>query len=115
MSVCSSLPPLLIASEADVLAVLTPSLHPFFGGTYFPPEKFLSLLQRIAELWKEDADDMRESGENVMKQLAEISKGSGAGSSTAFEVEAVSEKVVAHWEKSFDDKYGGFGGAPKVS
>ena len=57
---------------------------------------------------------MRESGENVIRQLQEISKGSAVGSSTAFEVKAVSEKVVAHWSQSFDVKYGGFGAAPKV-
>ena len=43
---------------------LTPDLKPFLGGTYFPPEDrygrpgFPTVLQRIAEAWKEDRENI---------------------------------------------------------
>ena len=46
---------------------LTPNLQPFFGGTYFAPDTrygqpgFGTLLQRIAEAWKNDHDRVLES------------------------------------------------------
>src|SRR4026209_2150034 len=43
---------------------LTPDLKPFLGGTYFPPEDrygrpgFPTVLQRIAEAWKGDRENI---------------------------------------------------------
>src|SRR4051812_9711760 len=35
-------------------AWILPDGRPFFAGTYFPPQHFLPLLQKIESLWKED-------------------------------------------------------------
>ena len=49
---CSS----AVASRCDVTlfcalcAGLTPELHPFFAGTYFPPGRFRGVLSKLAEV-----------------------------------------------------------------
>src|ERR1700731_3339182 len=54
---------------------LTPELKPFFGGTYFPPGSrygrpgFRDLLERLAEVWKQDRAKVELSGHNVSEQL----------------------------------------------
>ena len=42
-------------------AVLTPDTKPFFGGTYFKPDQFLSLLKRIIDLATKTRSDKRAS------------------------------------------------------
>ena len=47
---------------------LTPERKPFFGGTYFPPDKrygrpgFGAILQSLAQAWREDRAKIEESG-----------------------------------------------------
>ena len=56
---------------------LTPDLEPIFGGTYFAGPSaagigrpnFVTVLQRISELWKNDRDRAAASGKNVIEQL----------------------------------------------
>jgi uncharacterized protein YyaL (SSP411 family) len=54
---------------------LTPDLHPFFGATYFPAEDqhgkpgLKTLLIRTAQLWKNDPDKVKSSGESMTVQM----------------------------------------------
>lgn len=56
---------------------LTPSLEPFFGGTYFPPvgahgrPSFTTVLRRIAEVWQQQKGDIKASSKQSMQRLAE--------------------------------------------
>jgi uncharacterized protein len=95
---------------------LTPEGAPFYGGTYFPPEprhgmpSFSQVLQAIAETWRERSQEIRAGGLRVVEQL-----GGGARlepSSAPISNEALDE-AVALLKRSFDDRHGGFGGAPK--
>ena len=58
---------------------LTPDLAPFFGGTYFPPADvqgrpgFGTVLTRIAQVWGQRKEEIRESSEDVLRQLGELS------------------------------------------
>ncbi len=50
---------------------LTADKQPFYGGTYFPPEKWKLLLTRIAEAYEgEKKQELIESAEKVTKALA---------------------------------------------
>ena len=59
---------------------LTPDLHPFFGGTYFPPQDaygrpgFKTVLQRISEVWRTRREEVSAQSADVMRQLAEMSE-----------------------------------------
>ena len=54
---------------------LTPGLEPFFGGTYFPPRDaygqpgFSTVLERVAQAWRQDRDQIVESSRDIVEQL----------------------------------------------
>ena len=95
---------------------LTPDLHPFFGGTYFPPADrfnrpgFPSLLRRIAEAWTTDRPRIVQSAAETLASLAEgsrpvVREGPLSGSV----LEAGFQSLV----RQYDEDQGGFGKAPK--
>jgi uncharacterized protein len=95
---------------------LTPEQLPFYGGTYFPPEprhgmpSFTQVLQAISASWSENGAEIRAGGERLREQL------SGGARLAASDV-AVSEgslaRAVESLRASYDERNGGFGGAPK--
>ncbi len=96
---------------------LTPDLQPFFGGTYFPPDDrggrpgFPTVIQRLADAWKNDREHVVEAAAGAMKALGEYAA-AGASKSEAAGKEALAAGFK-QLTQSFDDEYGGFGGAPK--
>jgi uncharacterized protein len=54
---------------------LTPEGEPFWGGTYFPPVRrynmpaFREILVSIAELWKNDRDQLLKSSQEISEHL----------------------------------------------
>ncbi|MET0072078.1 MAG: DUF255 domain-containing protein [Candidatus Thiodiazotropha sp.] len=89
---------------------LTPQGKPFFGGTYFTPAQFTSLLQQIARLWRERPGDVVEQAERVATAVE--TSNSLEGRAKALD-QAVTEAAVGKMEESFDEIQGGFGQAPK--
>ncbi len=95
---------------------LTPSLEPFVGGTYFPPENrygragFPMVLQRIAQAWRDEREQIVTATSKVMEQLK---KSSEVAPSDTELIPAVLETAFFVWRRSFDSKLGGFGQAPK--
>jgi len=98
---------------------LTPDLHPFFGGTYFPPTSrwgrpgFTEVLTHLSTAWRSDAGKVRESAEGLLTQLREtVASAALPTVSPVAPVAAVTEGV-SHFTKAYDRRNGGFGGAPK--
>ncbi len=94
---------------------LTPEQTPFFAGTYFPPEDrdgrpgFGSLLQRIAELWQSDPDQLhRQAGE-----LTDHIRAQSALEPPRSPDAAMIERAVLDLRRGYDERFGGFGSAPK--
>lgn len=95
---------------------LTPSLRPFFGGTYFPPDSrygrpgFATLLQHLARAWREERERIESSSIDVTDQLRAMS-----GSSAVHEEanRPLFESAFWQFRRSFDARWGGFGSAPK--
>jgi uncharacterized protein YyaL (SSP411 family) len=90
---------------------------PFFGGTYFPDKArygmpaFATLLQRVAEYYREQGDELRAQNDtlmNVYKDLTPAPVGSDVPLIGA-PLEGAREQLNA----TFDKRYGGFGDAPK--
>jgi uncharacterized protein YyaL (SSP411 family) len=99
---------------------LTPSLQPFYGGTYFPPTSrwgrpgFIDILQELLRAWREDRERIEESATAILGRLRSFGQGDGGGA-TAGNVagpEAL-DRAVAEFEAAFDRRRGGFGNAPK--
>ena len=97
-------------------AFLTPAGEPFYAGTYYPPEPrhgmpaFRQVLTGIAEAWRERRDEVTLQGARIVEHIAR------AATITATE-EPLSAEVagsaLAALRRSFDARWGGFGGAPK--
>jgi uncharacterized protein YyaL (SSP411 family) len=94
---------------------LTPSKEPFFAGTYFPPEDkygrpgFKTLLERIAELWKDGRDKLVEQAADLTQHVRAQSRPFPPG---VIREESMA-RAAADLASSFDSEFGGFGGAPK--
>ena len=103
-------------------AWLTPDLKPFVGGTYFPPTDvpgrpgFITVLRRIAELWKSDRPQIEEKATSLLAALREAGKdieSTPADHGITWTVEPVLRIGLSFFARSFDSAEGGFGGAPK--
>ncbi|MBI2187135.1 MAG: thioredoxin domain-containing protein, partial [Acidobacteria bacterium] len=61
---------------------LTPDLKPFFGGTYFPPDAFRSLLQQVHDVWTAQRNEIVQSAEKATRFLqAQVSAGATTAAS----------------------------------
>ncbi len=97
---------------------LTPDLKPFFGGTYFPPESrngmvgFTTVLAKIHELWRDEQRKVTDSADRITDMLRQASAGEPAGDNAGVSRLAF-KSTLGQLEQSFDEKWGGFGTAPK--
>jgi len=95
---------------------LTPELKPFFGGTYFPPEEkwgqpgLTKVLKKIAEAWKSDREHIVAGSDEILGQLQTAIKVAAGDEKVS---DSVARKAYEQFASAFDDKFGGFGGAPK--
>ncbi|MBC8028398.1 MAG: thioredoxin domain-containing protein, partial [Steroidobacteraceae bacterium] len=90
---------------------------PFFGGTYFPDKArygmpaFTTLIQRVAEYYREQRDELRAQNDTLMAVYDDLTPmpltlENPLGS-------APLDGARAQLESSFDKRHGGFGEAPK--
>src|SRR6202165_2057919 len=52
--------------------LLTPDRKPFFGGTYFPPDRLKSHLQEAADAWSKQRDSITQTAGRAAEQLIQI-------------------------------------------
>jgi uncharacterized protein len=95
---------------------LTPTGEPFYGGTYYPPEprggmpSFRNVLEGISEAYRERRGDVQGQASQLAEALrqrprpATDGEGPGPGALT---------DALLTLRGQFDEKRGGFGGAPK--
>jgi uncharacterized protein YyaL (SSP411 family) len=101
---------------------LTPSLAPFFGGTYFPATEsshgspsFMQVLNQLGNIWSSDPAKILGSASDIVDLLKKNSTSStpalvGPGSAV---ISSAADKMSTWMEQGFDAKWGGFGRAPK--
>ena len=94
---------------------LTPSLEPFFGGTYFPPTGrygrpgFDQVVMGLAKFWTEDRESALKRGEALREMIArEGTQKTGSQLSPD-----VLDRSLGALTQSYDSSWGGFGSAPK--
>jgi len=98
---------------------LTPELRPFTGGTYFPPTDvpgrpgFITVLRRIAELWKTDRKQIEEKAQSLLAALREAETQVVASATDEWDVDKTVALGLSQYTRTFDTREGGFGGAPK--
>ena len=95
---------------------LTPSLEPFYGGTYYPPTAqwgrpgFIDVLAEIARVWREERQKVIQSAGSIVERLQSLGGSTGTG---AVPGTGVLDVAVREFAASFDARRGGFGSAPK--
>jgi uncharacterized protein YyaL (SSP411 family) len=89
---------------------VTPDGEPFYGGTYFPRDAFVKLMDAIDDVWRNRPADVRQ---NVTALVEAIQR--TARSEPADDVPAVDQlnEAVQLLGRAFDAEWGGFGQAPK--
>ncbi len=98
---------------------LTTDLRPFFGGTYFPPTDvpgrpgFITILRRIAELWKTERDQIEDKANSLLTALREAEAEAIAEPDDEWSCAQAVATGLAQYQRMFDPGEGGFGGAPK--
>ncbi len=96
---------------------LSPDGTPFFGGTYFPKEArynlpaFPELLERVAEVYSDQRDELMAQGKQIIAALASMGLKAG-GTNVALNEQPLGLAVKQHLE-NFDPVFGGLGDAPK--
>ncbi|CAO3620606.1 unnamed protein product [Cunninghamella blakesleeana] len=91
---------------------LTPEKYPFFGATYLTPTNFKTILSRIAQVWVNQPDKIRSSGESTITQLKQFIEAKPS-SSTTLDAIKIADNTLDHFTSSYDKAHGGFGNAPK--
>ena len=95
----------------------TPAGQPFQCGTYYPPTprhgmpSFRQLLEAVARAWAEQREQVVASGQRIVSALSGQGRVSVAGAA-APDGEVLSA-AVASLQSTYDERRGGFGGAPK--
>ncbi|MBI4369777.1 MAG: thioredoxin domain-containing protein [Elusimicrobia bacterium] len=95
---------------------LTPSLEPFFGGTYFPPNAqygrpgFKDLLLHIVKIYEERRHNIKAEARAMAGRLAQMAR----PAKEPGELDpSLLDGAMRRLEKGFDARHGGFQGAPK--
>ena len=104
---------------------LTPQAKPFYGGTYFPPQKaynrssWTDVLNSIIQAWKERKNEIEAQAENLTDHLLKANS-FGAIVNTIDhnneqEIKTIEQcdQMFANIMKTADTRWGGFGKAPK--
>jgi uncharacterized protein len=91
-------------------AFATPAGQPFFCGTYYPRPAFLSLLDAVATAWTDQREAVVSQSAAVVDAISRAGHRQPTGAELTPEVLDAAAKSL---DADFDERYGGFGGAPK--
>ena len=98
---------------------LTPDLHPFYAGTYFPPVDshnrpgFPRVLKTLHDYWVNRRDEVVEHGLKITEVIRQATGGGlGETDESALERKLISS-AIEFLRSSYIPAYGGFGDAPK--
>ncbi len=97
---------------------LTPDLEPFFAGTYFPPEDrdgrpgFPRILEAIGTAWVERRAEVEAAAEQLASGLRQVLAERRSPTATV-PAASLGAAAVTELTSRFDERWGGFGAAPK--
>ena len=100
---------------------LTPEGKPFYGGTYYPPQRafnrasWMETLQSLINIYTERREEINKQSENMVNHLVQAnSLGTNPGSiEDVILNEQSAGEITANILKTADKVWGGFGNAPK--
>ena len=89
-----------------------PDGRPVYGGTYFPKQQWLNILDNLTDLWKNDRNRVFEYADKLSQGMTAASLIGNNDTSLQLDREFLENKV-SKWVVNFDLKNGGSRGAPK--
>ncbi|MGH9380190.1 MAG: thioredoxin domain-containing protein [Thermoanaerobaculia bacterium] len=89
---------------------LTPDGEPFFGGTYYPRDVFLNILQQVVQAWRDQRPEVVAQASRLAAAVKQVTAAAGEAAELGEEVlaAAVEQSLARH-----DPRLGGFSPAPK--
>jgi len=94
--------------------IMSPDQRPFLAGTYFPKNDrmgmngLISILNAVVKAWKTKRNELINSGERITEYI------SAKHVPGRREIpEDIFDRAFSYYDQYFDEKYGGFGSAPK--
>ncbi len=98
---------------------LTPEAKPFYGGTYFPPERAYNrpsweeTLEGVSKAFQERRHEIDAQAENLTEHLTQSNAFGQQKTGAAFPDRKKLDEAFQQLMKSADTTWGGFGKAPK--
>ena len=92
---------------------LTPDQQPFYGGTYFPPDQWMNVINGIHKAYTERKDEVMKSAEELTKLLSQKDT---SHYKKVYEFSDLTKDLNDAYAKlaaAFDQKWGGLDKAPK--
>ncbi len=97
----------------------TPDRVPFYGGTYYPPRpafnrpSWMQLLQRMANIWEHQYDEVTTQADQMVKHLQQASQAIARKAESKAINKTTCRQIAESLLKQADLEKGGFGNAPK--
>ena len=88
----------------------TPTGEPFYGGTYYPRDTFVKLMNAVDDAWHNRRDELQQNVDALVEAIGRTAHVEPADSINAAQLTTTTLDAI---RKSFDSEWGGFGGAPK--
>ncbi len=101
---------------------MTPAKKPFFAATYLPKHTRMGIsglvefLPKVAEIWQLDRQKVEQSAEEIVSALRRQAEGPDlheGQKEKSLHPEEILDQGFRGLQNTFDEQYGGFGGAPK--
>lgn len=91
-------------------SILTPEGETVTAGTYFPPQDFRRLVERVQTLWHERPEELRAQARRVASAVARVLR---VEREAAALDQGVAGRAAASLVANYDELQGGYGTAPK--
>jgi uncharacterized protein YyaL (SSP411 family) len=98
---------------------LTPERKPFYGGTYFPPQRvgnrpgFLEIVTLIRNRWQTNAEEIVVSAGRIVDELRNRAQLANESEEQMEPQDAFIDSAYVLQKNRYDERLGGFGPAPK--
>jgi uncharacterized protein len=92
---------------------LTPDQKPFYGGTYFPPQQWVQVLDGVHRAFTEKRGEVEESASQFAEHLAQQDTGRYKKTQEPAALENDLEQIFSKLETAFDTVWGGLEKEPK--
>ena len=89
-----------------------PDRRPVYGGTYFPKNNWMELLQNLSLTYEKDKASFEKYADNLTNGIQQSELITVATENSAVDIKVL-DKMVEKWEGSFDKKHGGPNRSPK--